>query len=164
MSLYIGIDPGKSGGIASIYCFDDGGRAVKVINMPEDDGELFRRLSGMSKWSGQQVFVMLERAHAMPRKVRKGGIANFKMGESYGRIKMALAAARIQFEEVAAIRWQNVMQCRTGGDKRVTRTKAMAMFSGIRVTHATADALLIAEYCRRLRLGIIPASTKPSRR
>jgi hypothetical protein len=35
------------------------------------------------------------------------------------------------------------------GDKNVTKRKAQELFPSLKITHATADALLIAEYLRR---------------
>jgi hypothetical protein len=36
--------------------------------------------------------------------------------------------------------------------KQRNKAKAEELFPGQRITHATADALLIAEYCRRIHL------------
>jgi hypothetical protein len=37
------------------------------------------------------------------------------------------------------------------GDKNVTKAKAQQLFTQLKITHATADALLIAEFARRSR-------------
>jgi hypothetical protein len=42
--------------------------------------------------------------------------------------------------------WQKALGCLTKGDKNITKRKAQEMFPGIKVTHATADSLLIAHY------------------
>ena len=64
---------------------------------------------------------------------------------------MALIAAGIPFETVTPAKWQGAMGCRTKGDKNVTKRKAQDLFPGVKVTHAIADALLIAEWGRRQR-------------
>jgi len=40
----------------------------------------------------------------------------------------------------------------TGGDKNVSKRRAQELFPEIKITHAIADALLIAEYARRTNL------------
>ena len=42
--------------------------------------------------------------------------------------------------------WQKALGCMTGGDKNVTKRRAQELFPGHKITHATADALLIAHY------------------
>jgi hypothetical protein len=46
------------------------------------------------------------------------------------------------------------MRCLTKGDKNVSKARAQELFPALKITHATADALLIAEYGRRLNLGL----------
>lgn len=58
----------------------------------------------------------------------------------------------IPFDEVAPVKWQTAMQCRTGGDKNISKRRASELFPGVRLTHAIADALLLAEYARRLEV------------
>jgi hypothetical protein len=62
---------------------------------------------------------------------------------------MALTAAGIPFERVRPQVWQKAMSCMTGGDKNVSKRKAQELFPAIKCTHATSDALLIAEFGRR---------------
>jgi len=137
--LYIGIDPGKSGGIALI---ERGGSAF-VHKMPDTDMdiiELFRSFDcGCSS-------AMIEQVHSMPGQ----GVAScFEFGRGFGALIMALVACSIPFERVSPQKWQRAMGCLTKGDKNVSKRKAQEIFPKIKVTHATADALLIAEYARR---------------
>jgi hypothetical protein len=46
------------------------------------------------------------------------------------------------------------MSCLTKGDKNVTKSRAQELFPEVKVTHAIADALLIAEYGRRIRVDV----------
>jgi len=41
------------------------------------------------------------------------------------------------------------MGCLTKGDKNVSKRRAQELFPALKVTHAIADALLIAEFARR---------------
>ena len=73
----------------------------------------------------------------------------FTFGQGFGHIEMALTAAGIPFERVSPQKWQKAMGCLTKGDKNVSKRRAQELFPHLKVTHATADALLIAAYGRR---------------
>jgi hypothetical protein len=62
---------------------------------------------------------------------------------------MGLTAAGIPFERISPQAWQKSLGCMTGGDKNISKRRAQELFPTMNVTHATADALLIAEYGRR---------------
>lgn len=139
---YIGIDPGKSGGIAVITT--DG--AAYAYRMPETDRDLLDLLGDI----GAEVScAMLEQVHAMPG---QGVTSTFTFGRGFGKLEMALCAARIPFELVTPQKWQKALGCLTKGDKNVSKAAAQRLFPALKVTHAIADALLIAEYCRRTRV------------
>ena len=141
-SFHIGIDPGSSGGIAVL---EGSGAVVLATAMPDTDRDLFELLQ---RWT-LQAHAYLEHVHAMPK---NGSQSAFKLGGSDGRIRMGLTAAQIPFDVVSPVKWQTAMQCRTKGDKNVSKRRAQELFPAQRVTHAVADALLIAEYGRRARL------------
>jgi len=136
---YIGIDPGKSGGIAIIF---SSGKAF-AHKMPETDRDL---LDLLSEFSADDNRAVLEQVHAMPG---QGVTSTFTFGRGYGKLEMALCAALIPFETVTPQKWQKLMGCLTKGDKNVSKAAAQRLFPHLKVTHAIADALLIAEYCRR---------------
>ncbi len=73
----------------------------------------------------------------------------FKFGASYGFLKGLLVGMQIEFEEVTPQKWQKAMGCMTKGDKNVSKSAAQRLFPREKVVHATADAMLIAEFCRR---------------
>jgi hypothetical protein len=75
----------------------------------------------------------------------------FTFGQGYGRLEMALTAANVPFKRVTPQVWQKSMKCLTGGDKNISKGRAQEMFPSLKITHATADALLIAEYARITR-------------
>jgi hypothetical protein len=78
-----------------------------------------------------------------------GVVSAFTFGRGYGGLLMALTALEIPFVDVSPQKWQGAIGCMTKGDKNVSKAKAQAMFPTIKITHAIADALLIAEWCRR---------------
>jgi crossover junction endodeoxyribonuclease RuvC len=140
---YIGIDPGKSGGIAVI-----GPSGAKAFKMPESDADLLDLLSSICPL-GSPRFALLEKVHAMPG---QGVTSTFTFGEGFGKLQMALCAAKIPYQFITPAKWQKFLGCMTKGDKNVSKAAAQRLFPDIKVTHAIADALLIAEYNRRTYL------------
>lgn len=143
--IYIGIDPGKSGGVAFVN--DDG--YAHAHKMPDTDRDLLNLLNDR-----RNCRASLERVNAgvwgHGKAGQMGVTSAFTFGKGYGAILMALTAASIPFDEVLPAKWQQVMGCRTGGDKNISKRRAQQLFPTLTVTHAIADALLLAEYCRRL--------------
>lgn len=156
--VYVGIDPGKGGGIAAV---DSDGVVVSCCRMPETDQDILAVLHHIDFQLAQGAcFAALERVHAGAfgggRKM--GATSAFTFGQGYGGLRMALAATCIPYDDVMPRKWQQDMGCLSKGDKNVTKRRAQALFPHQKVTHATADALLLAEYCRRSHRG---AGTKP---
>jgi len=145
--IYLGIDPGASGGIA-VLGMEGGPRAWK---MAATEADLYLGLvdTVAEHWQAggdESPFAIIEHVHSMPK---QGVASSFKFGMSYGGLRMALIAAGIPFEAVSPQKWQKAMGCLSKGDKNVTKRKAQELFPSLKVTHATADALLLAEYGRR---------------
>lgn len=145
--FYIGIDPGAHGGIAVL---DSGGVVVEVRKMPETPQDL---LEFLRRYRAES-FCTLERVGGMPG---NGGSAMFNFGKGYGHLQMALLALGIPTEDVTPNKWEKSYQLGTSGKytktewKNRLKGKAQQLFPslGKRITLATCDALLIAEYGRR---------------
>ena len=132
----IGIDAGKNGGIAWIT---DGKPCVeKMPDTLQDLWELFRDIT-----SEGECRAYLEQIHSSPQ---MGVVSSFTFGNGFGHLEMALTAAGIPFERVRPQVWQKAMGCMTKGDKNVSKRRSQELFPSIKVTHAIADALLIAAY------------------
>lgn len=151
---YIGIDPGEGGGIAILsqqtleefYQFKPCEVTHKLKGATERD--VWHMLAGV-----EPGFAIIEKVHSSPQ---MGVTSAFTFGRSYGFLRGILTATGIPFDEVSPQKWQKAMGCLTKGDKNVSKQKAQQLFPHLRVTHAIADALLLAEFCRRERLS--PAS------
>lgn len=144
--IYIGIDPGSSGGLAALWA---DGRVLVAQPMPKTEKDLLDMLSGLASTHEAGTHAVLEQLRPMPSTFR-GGKGNWYLGGSYFAMRMALIACGIPFDEAVPRKWQGAMQCLTGGDKNVSKRRATELFPTVtKITHATADALLIAEYCRR---------------
>ena len=139
---YIGVDPGKSGAIAIV---DSDGGVVNFIKGSETERDISDWLAHETE---EVVAGVIEKVHAMPK---QGVTSSFKFGYSFGFLSGMLIAHRVPFELVSPLKWQTAMSCRTGGDKNVSKAAAQRLWPSIKITHATADALLLAEYCRRMK-------------
>ena len=149
--VYLGIDPGASGGL----CLLDGSDSV-AIKMPDTERDVWDWLCD----------VPIKRAFAVIEKVGgyigtpQPGSAMFKFGQSVGGLRMALIGAMIPFEEITPQRWQNglgiVKRAKDeskGQFKNRLKQRAQQLHPRLNVTLATADAILIATYCQRKRQG-----------
>lgn len=150
MKRYIGIDPGKHGGIAVMGA---DGEVLDVVKMPETPQDL---LDFLERYKDDSLCT-LERVGGMPG---NGGSAMFNFGKGYGHLQMALLALHIPTEDVTPNKWEKTYQLGSSGKytktewKNRLKAKAQQMFPhlGKKITLATCDALLICEYGRRQNL------------
>ena len=169
--MIIGIDVGKNGGIA-IWMNDK----YNSIKMPETTADMYSYLSkckDMAKSKNVSIRAYLELVHAMPN---EGVKSAFSFGKNFGELQGILTSLEISFETVSPQKWMNVIGKPTYPTlnehqkddpesekkmktKRKTlrknyyKDKAQKLFPDTKVTLATADALLIMEYGRRLNVG-----------
>ena len=140
---YIGIDPGgASGGLALLRYDTDELFDVQACKMPATERDIVEQLR---EWQAlAPCRALIERVHAMPK---QGVSSSFAFGRNVGVLHGALAALRIPYDEITPQRWQTFMGCMTRGDKTVTKRRAQQVLPQVeKITHATADALLLA-YC-----------------
>lgn len=142
MKMFIGVDPGMSGGVA--FMDHLGLEAIPFkLHTPHD---LVGFIETRVALSSGPVICFLEAVNAMPK---QGVSSTFKFGVNYGWWQGVLTALGIPFRRVYPLKWQTAMSCRTGGNKNITKARAQELFPGVKITHAVADAILIAEYGRR---------------
>lgn len=150
--LFIGVDPGKLGGIAII---DVRGNVIRLTPMPSTRRDVLQAFD--IDWNRYEPAATLERVSAFPK---MGVVSAFTFGGGYERLAMALTALDIPFDEVVPARWQRALGCMTQGNKNISKARAEALFPATkftmkpapRITHAVADSLLLAEYGRRLEI------------
>lgn len=150
MKKYIGIDPGDQGGIAVLSA---DGSVVEVAKIPTTPMDV---LDFLSKYKDDS-YCILERVGGLPG---QGGSAMFNFGKGYGHLQMALLALGIPTNDVTPNKWEKSFQLGSSGKygktewKNRLKAKAQQLFPslGRKITLATCDALLIAEYGRRLSL------------
>lgn len=137
---FVGIDPGKNGGIAIL---SRRGRVVAARRMPDTVEELAAFVATIPESS--RAFVEFVRSSP-----QMGVVSAFTFGCGLGKIEGVFAAFRMPLIGVRPQAWQDALGCRSGGNKNVTKRRAEKLFPRIIMTHAIADALLIAEHGRRL--------------
>ena len=148
---FLGIDPGKSGGIAVI---GHDGAVIDYCLKNKTERDIFGFMATI-RWNScfqgdadsRQFFAVVERVSSSPQ---MGVKSAFTFGQGYGYLRGVLVAAHVPFDEVTPQKWQKFMGCLTKGDKNVSKAKAQQLFPNIKVTHGNADALLLAEYARRM--------------
>ena len=140
----LGIDPGANGGIAWIS--DGKPCAEKMPETLADLWELVVSISMNTGTGGTGIRAYIEQVHSSPQ---MGVKSAFTFGNGFGHLEMALTAAGIPFERVRPQVWQKTLGCLTKGDKNVSKRKAQELFPSMKITHAIADALLLAEFGRR---------------
>lgn len=148
--LYIGVDPGKSGGIA--WSHSD---AMYAAKMPATEFDIYASINVLKKIEGRR-FAVIEKVGGYVAGHPAPGSAMFNFGHNYGNLRMALLAARIPFEAVQPSVWQRALgiskkkpnESQTVWKNRL-KSHAQQLFPDLKITLATCDAILIAEYARR---------------
>jgi crossover junction endodeoxyribonuclease RuvC len=154
MSRYVGIDPDRHGAIAVL---PDGivldTPTLKVGKREEYSPAEMRML--LFPYVGPSTIAIVEKPQPLPAKMG-GGIANFSRGEGKGTWIGLLAGLGIAYELVTPQRWKAAMLADMGKDKDASRVRAMQLFPhladllALKKHHGRAEALLLAEYRRRL--------------
>ena len=140
----IGIDPGKSGGIAVIT-----DKTVQTHNCPRTVEEMATLISiCLNDVAAYRTKVLLEKVWAFPTDGRAG---SFTFGENYGQWQGILASHELEPVLVTPKMWQSHFDIKKGLKKDVRKRilKQIAIKkcpSTKKITLKTADALLIAIY------------------
>lgn len=149
-NLWVGIDPGKNGGVAIIS--EGESPKVTLSSMPPTEKDVYQLISKL-QYSNCGVMVYLEKVWGMPG---QGGGASFTFGKGYGVLLGCLTAAELCFEEIPPQRWMKAMgiplRKKTESKaqwKNRLRSFAEKLFPREEISIRVADALLLAEHCRR---------------
>ena len=144
-TLFLGIDPGKNGGIALI----DTIRGV-AFTEPYSDTLL---IDTCNDCKYESVICCLEKVGAMPK---QGVVSMFNFGQSVGYIKGVLEALGIPYQEITPQKWKK--EFGLNSDKAASSDVCRRLFPDINLLatpkckkphDGMAEALLMAEYARR---------------
>ena len=158
--IYIGIDPGASGALVALE-YNKPGMSTRILAMPPTMSEMYHWLHSRSATG--ECFCTIEKVGGyIGAGSEMPGSAAFNFGKGYGALLMALCATGIPHEEVTPVVWMRglgIPPRKKGEEKKDwknrLKAKAQQLFPREKVTLVTADALLIAEYCRRKMTGIL---------
>lgn len=144
---FVGIDPGKLG--ALVLLWEDGREAIRLPFDPVAYRDALRILDPAS------TLVVLEHVGAMPG---QGVTSCFSFGENFGFIRGLLEAFRLPYELVRPQKWKREFSCTSDKNTSIEVARRLfPWFSLKRTPRCTkdddglAEALLMAEYGRRLR-------------
>src|SRR5262249_1477899 len=142
--VFLGIDPGVSGGLA--FLVPDAGR-IAVEDMPTVSGGVDAvTLANRIRTFAPNV-AAVENVHSMPG---QGVSSVFKFGQAQGVVLGVLATLQIPVHLVAPITWKK--HFRLGADKEQARALALRLFPACgehfsrKTDHNRAEAALIAKF------------------
>ena len=144
--IYIGIDPGVSGGIACITC--DELFAIKCPGTIADMNDKLEAIAKIRNHTGFKAHAVIESVHSMPG---QGVKSCFTFGMNYGQWLGLLAANKIPYTQVTPQKWMKQfgsMPKEKKDRKNHIKHLAQQRYPSNKITLATSDAVLLAEYCR----------------
>jgi crossover junction endodeoxyribonuclease RuvC len=148
LTVYFGVDPGKSGAVAAI-----GDGTAVILDMPLVGDRLDLGKIGTWMLHSQTAGVALERQQAFPK---QGGVSNFTIGFNYGQLMAMLQIHGIPFDTVRPAEWKRALGIPAGADKMASIQRALDLFPGADLRgprggwrDGRAEALLLAEWRRR---------------
>lgn len=138
----IGIDPGADGAMAII----SPSREIRVYRFKDQSEQAIANAIIVEAIQPCEVF--LEKVHSMPG---QGVATMFAFGRNLGFLRGVLVASAIPFEDIPPQTWQKGVGLgktypTQAHRKRAHLQYAQQIFPSIKITLATADAILIAEY------------------
>ena len=150
---YIGIDPGKSGGIS---CFEDAKEGevipdVIAVKCPDTFGKMHLALKHMiGDTAPNDVYVFIEQVWAFPSDSSKTA---FVFGANYGGWQTACEVEEVNISLIRPRLWQGFFDTPKSDKKTRKRwLKELAQtMCGFRVTFNTSDAILIGNFCYEKR-------------
>ena len=144
--ISIGIDVGKNGGIAIIDPISEDS-PLKAFKCPDTVRDM-QKLVEWFKWDSRDSMTVIEKVHSMPA---QGVKSVFTFGKNFGQWLGILAAFEIPYIEVTPQKWMKyygAMPRDKKDRKNHLKHLAQSLYPSDKVTLYTADAILMAHYCR----------------
>jgi crossover junction endodeoxyribonuclease RuvC len=165
--IFVGIDPGLQGAVAVIHPEFDGKAPVVVFDTPsctvtrsgkhrhEYLIENMRDILMREAHSDCETLAVIEAVHSMPG---QGVSSCFSFGRGLGIWEGLLVGCGIPYQKIAPQTWKKQMMADMARDnKDSSRLAAMRLFPAMseqlarKKDDGRAEAILLAEYARRLR-------------
>src|SRR3970040_1415667 len=96
--LFVGVDPGQSGGIAAI-----GLNFVEAFSMPATERDVYDLIA---EYAPNVQHCFIESVHSFPG---QGVASSFTFGKGYGFLRGVLVALKIPFTDVSPQKWKKAM-------------------------------------------------------
>lgn len=148
--IHIGIDPGAHGGLVAIYP-----DLIAFATIPSSEEGIWRWFQARIDSDHLAVAVIEQVSGYIGDK--QPGSAAFKFGQSYGTLRMALVAAGIPFKAVRPQEWQRGLgiEPKRKSESKVEwknrlKCEAERLYPRYKMTLATADAFLLAHFCKKI--------------
>jgi|TARA_Y100001973_G_C5199976_1_gene336878 hypothetical protein len=142
--IYVGIDPGKNGGIGIIY--NDIQYCRKCPSTVSDMSEEIKIIMGIAP--DIPKYAIIESVHSMPK---QGVKSVFTFGKGYGQWLGILSAHEIPYTQVSPQKWMrfyNPLPKDKKERKNQLKHLAQQRFPNLNITLATADAMLLANFLK----------------
>lgn len=146
MKYYIGLDLGINGGVVVLR---ENGEVEEVFKNPNTTHGWLEKLK---PYTDKHCFCITEKVHSMPS---NGGKANFTFGFNVSKTLTMLEVCNVPYQEVTPQAWMKSFSMKKDSAESKTAWKnrlkelAAQLFPKEKVTLWSADAFLMAEYCRR---------------
>ena len=161
---FLGVDPGTGGGLAALTSDN---KVYAVQRMPDTKQEIYE---WFRMFTHLESYCMLEQVSGYIGEEHPGS-RMFEFGKNYGYLEMSLVACGFKeeidradtniYSTILPQRWQRGLSLRTKekGEtdtswKNYLKEEAQQRFPRLKVTRHTADALLIAHYCKTIRTAL----------
>ena len=147
--VFIGIDPGKSGGFG-IVCIEDGVESSYAYKFPKQLQDLpLMIFSHIPKTLGlDKVHTMIDHVHAFPN---QGSVSTFSFGQNLGQWEGVLASSELDAIYIGPKTWM-LEFIKLGLEKKERKrqlySKAKELFPYLKITFNISDASLITDYCK----------------
>lgn len=153
--VYLGIDPGKKGGLAVIKDLNE---EREVRTYPYSDDTLKKICKELTADWKNVILCVVEKVGAMPK---QGVTSTFNFGKGYGYILGVLEANGIPYQLISPQRWKKHFSLNNDKNKSIQAAKRLFPSVSLLPTDrckvesdGMAEALLIAEFAHRLSGGL----------
>jgi len=140
--VYIGVDPGKGGGIAVMV----EGNAPELYNMSDTIGDMLELFRQIASIDGEKVCYSEKVGGHRPG---NSAVATATFARHCGNLEMGLLAAGIPTTLVAPQKWMKAMGSLSkekGKRKNQIKDAMQRKYPGLKITLKTSDALAIMDY------------------
>ena len=139
-TYYIGIDPGKNGGVAIL----DSSLNLVTHRCPKSEQEMANIIR---KYEYDDAYVVIEKVHSFPG---QGVVSTFSFGQNFGTWIGILEAFSLPYIFANPKQWMKTYQPLSKikkERKHELKDAAQSLHPEEKITLITSDAVLLAHYC-----------------